>query len=62
MSEPEQAKRKRIARRVAAFELWLNNLPMAGRPDRGDPALRERAEKILAEQPPPGEGGEEASG
>jgi len=56
MAESEAEKARRIARKAAAFELWLKNLPMAGRPDRGDPALRERAEKVLDEEPPQGDG------
>jgi len=56
MAESEAEKARRIARKAAAFELLLNNLPTAMHPDKGDPELVERAQKVLDEQPPQGDG------
>lgn len=44
MDEQEQ---QRVARHAAVFLAWLENLPTVGRPDRGDPAVREWAEAEL---------------
>ncbi|WP_289009888.1 hypothetical protein [uncultured Thermomonospora sp.] len=46
MDEQEQ-QRRRVTRHAAAYLAWLDNLPTTGRPDRGDPAVRERAEAEL---------------
>ncbi|MFC9977768.1 hypothetical protein ACFVH6_43380 [Spirillospora sp. NPDC127200] len=50
--EPDPGERRRIARKAAAFELLMQNLPTAAHPFRGDPELVERAREVLAEPVP----------
>ncbi|MFI6514629.1 hypothetical protein ACIBF1_03615 [Spirillospora sp. NPDC050679] len=52
MVKDEREERLRIARKAAAFEVWLANLPTAAHPHRGDPDILRRAKQILDE---PGE-------
>ncbi|MFC9973430.1 hypothetical protein ACFVH6_21310 [Spirillospora sp. NPDC127200] len=49
MKENEREQRLRIARKAAAFEVWLANLPTAAHPHRGDPDILRRAKQILDE-------------
>ncbi|MFI6522391.1 hypothetical protein ACIBF1_43060 [Spirillospora sp. NPDC050679] len=52
MSDDPDHERRRIARKAAAFELLMQNLPTAAHPFRGDPELVERAREVLAEPVP----------
>ncbi|MGI5166941.1 hypothetical protein ACQEU3_21570 [Spirillospora sp. CA-253888] len=61
MKENEREQRRRIARKAAAFEAWLANLPTAAHPHRGDPNILRRAKQILDEQEDPGSSQTETS-
>lgn len=56
----DRDQRRRIAEHAAVFLVWLDHLPTVGRPDRGDPAVRARAEaeleRLRAERERPEEG------
>ncbi|WP_067474758.1 hypothetical protein [Actinomadura hibisca] len=47
--DPERAKGKQLARKLAAYDALMLNLPTAAHPFRGDPEVVKRALEILNE-------------